>query len=261
MADLTVKVLKNMAEKKILGKNKIGKVLELLEQTYPDAECALDYGTPYQLLVAVVLSAQTTDKKVNQVTGDLFRLYPTAEKMAQISEEELQERIRIIGMYRQKAKNVIALSRMLIEKYGGEVPDDQDKLMELPGVGRKTANVVMSVAFGHQRIAVDTHVFRVSNRIGIACGNDVLETEHSLMENIPENMWSKSHHMLIWHGRMICSARKPKCGECPLDGICMKNNMDGNSQAAGAGSVNDAGGANGTNVSNKAKRRKLSGGK
>lgn len=210
----------------ILSKDQISRVLELLEQTYPDAGCALHYGTPFQLLVAVVLSAQTTDKKVNQVTGDLFRLYPTAEKMAQIPESELQERIKIIGMYRQKSKNVIALSRMLVEKYGGEVPEDQEKLMELPGVGRKTANVVMSVAFGHQRIAVDTHVFRVSNRIGIARGDDVLQTEHSLMENIPENMWTKTHHMLIWHGRMICSARKPKCEECPLDGICMKNGME-----------------------------------
>lgn len=214
-----------MAEKKILSKKEISRVLELLEQTYPDAGCALHYGTPFQLLVAVVLSAQTTDKKVNQVTGDLFRLYPTAEKMAQIPESELQERIKIIGMYRQKSKNVIALSRILVEKYGGEVPDDQEKLMELPGVGRKTANVVMSVAFGHQRIAVDTHVFRVSNRIGIASGDDVLKTEHSLMENIPENMWTKTHHMLIWHGRMICDARKPKCSECPLDGICMKNGL------------------------------------
>lgn len=210
----------------ILRKDQISRVLELLEQTYPDAGCALHYGTPFQLLVAVVLSAQTTDKKVNQVTGDLFRLYPTAEKMAQIPESELQEHIKIIGMYRQKSKNVIALSRMLVEKYGGEVPEDQEKLMELPGVGRKTANVVMSVAFGQQRIAVDTHVFRVSNRIGIARGDDVLQTEHSLMENIPENMWTKTHHMLIWHGRMICSARKPKCEECPLDGICMKNGME-----------------------------------
>ena len=219
------KIGKIMAEKKILSKKEISRVLELLEKTYPDAGCALHYGTPFQLLVAVVLSAQTTDKKVNQVTGDLFRLYPTAEKMAQIPESELQERIKIIGMYRQKSKNVIAHSRILVEKYGGEVPDDQEKLMELPGVGRKTANVVMSVAFGHQRIAVDTHVFRVSNRIGIARGDDVLKTEHSLMENIPEDMWTKTHHMLIWHGRMICDARKPKCSECPLDGICMKNGL------------------------------------
>ncbi len=210
---------------KLLDKNEISTVLELLQRSYPDVGCALHYGTPFQLLVAVVLSAQTTDKKVNQVTGDLFRLYPTAAEMAEIPESELQERIKVIGMYRQKSKNVISLSRILVEKYGGEVPDDQEKLMELPGVGRKTANVVMSVAFGHQRIAVDTHVFRVSNRIGIARGDDVLATEHSLMENIPENMWTKTHHMLIWHGRMICDARKPRCSECPLDGICMKNGL------------------------------------
>lgn len=210
---------------RMLDSDGIKKVLELLHDTYPDAECALNYGTQFQLLVAVVLSAQTTDKKVNQVTGDLFRLYPDAAAMSQADESELQEHIRTIGMYRQKSKNVIALSRILTEKYGGEVPDDQEKLMELPGVGRKTANVVMSVAFGHQRIAVDTHVFRVSNRIGIARGDDVLKTELSLMENIPEDMWSLSHHMLIWHGRMICDARKPRCSECPLDGICMKNGL------------------------------------
>lgn len=215
-----------MAGNRKLKKQDIAKVLEILKETYPDADCALNYGTPFQLLAAVVLSAQTTDKKVNQVTDDLFKLYPTAAEMSQIPEEELQERIRTIGMYRQKAKNLIALSRILMEKYDGEVPDDQEKLMELPGVGRKSANVVMSVAFGHQRIAVDTHVFRVSNRIGIASGSNVLETELSLMKNIPEDQWTVNHHRLIWHGRLICAARKPKCSECPLDGICCKNNLD-----------------------------------
>lgn len=214
-----------MARQKILNQQQISRVLEILAETYPDAGPALKYDTPFQLLVAVVLSAQTTDKKVNQVTDGLFPLYPTAKEMSQISEEELQEHLKVIGMYRQKAKNVIALSRILMEKYGGQVPEDQEKLMELPGVGRKTANVVMSVAFGHPRIAVDTHVFRVSNRIGIARGDDVLKTEESLMKNIPEDQWTVNHHRIIWHGRQICDARKPKCEICPLDEICCKNNL------------------------------------
>ena len=214
-----------MKKNSMLDKKQINEVLRLLEKAYPDAGCALNYSTPFQLLVAVVLSAQTTDKKVNQITGDLFHLYPTAEKMSQIPESELQERIRSIGMYRQKSKNVIGLCKILIEKYNGQVPEDQDKLMELPGVGRKSANVVMSVAFGHQRIAVDTHVFRVSNRIGLAYGSDVLKTEYSLMENIPESLWTKTHHMLIWHGRTICTARKPACSQCPLDDICLKKGL------------------------------------
>lgn len=216
-----------MAEKKILNSEKISRVLEILAEAYPDAGCALNYSTPYQLLVAVVLSAQTTDKKVNQVTDGLFRLYPDACSMSRLTEAELQEHLKVIGMYRQKSKNVIALSRILMEKYDGDVPEDQELLMELPGVGRKSANVVMSVAFGHQRIAVDTHVYRVSNRIGIASGDDVLKTELSLMENIPRELWTMTHHRLIWHGRRVCSARRPQCAECPLEGLCLKNNLQG----------------------------------
>lgn len=208
---------------KMLKKKDIARALEILAEAYPDAGCALQYGSPFQLLVAVVLSAQTTDKKVNQVTDGLFRLCPTAKEMAEIDEKELQDILRVIGMYKTKAKNVKELSRILLEKYDGQVPEDQELLMELPGVGRKTANVVMSVAFGHQRIAVDTHVFRVSNRIGIACGSDVLETENSLMKNIPEDQWTVNHHRLIWHGRNICTARKPDCENCPLDEVCLKN--------------------------------------
>ena len=214
-----------MGSKKMLGKKDRDRVLQLLAETYPDAQCALNHGSPFQLLVAVVLSAQTTDKKVNQVTGGLFEAYPTAAELAAASEEDVQDHIRVIGMFRQKSKNIIALSRILEEKYGGQVPEDQELLMELPGVGRKTANVVMSVAFGHQRIAVDTHVFRVSNRIGLACGKDVYETELSLMENIPENQWTANHHRIIFHGRQICHASKPQCDICPLDGICMKKGL------------------------------------
>lgn len=209
-------------KRKKLNKTEVSKVLDLLAQTYPDAGCALNYGTPFQLLTAVALSAQTTDKKVNQITEHLFERCPTAAEMAQIDELELQEIIRTIGLYKNKAKNLIAMSRILMEKYDGEVPEDQELLVQLPGVGRKTANVVMAEAFGHQRIAVDTHVFRVANRIGLTEEDDVLKTELALMKAIPENKWSDSHHWLIWHGRNICAARKPACDTCPLNEICLK---------------------------------------
>ncbi len=209
-------------KRKKLNKNEVTQILELLAQTYPDAGCALNYGTPFQLLTAVALSAQTTDKKVNEITEALFERCPTATEMSQISQEELQEIIRTIGLYKNKAKNLIAMSRILMEKYDGEVPEGHELLVQLPGVGRKTANVVMSEAFGHQRIAVDTHVFRVANRIGLVEEDDVLKTELSLMKAIPENQWSDSHHWLIWHGRNICTARKPGCDICPLNEICLK---------------------------------------
>ena len=207
---------------KKLKKQDVARVLELLGETYPDAGCALHFSSNYQLLTAVALSAQTTDKKVNQVTEELFQLCPTADKMAEFDEEELQRILKPIGMYKSKAKNTIAMSRTLVEKYGGEVPESQELLEELPGVGRKTANVVLSVGFGHPRIAVDTHVFRVSNRIGLVDEKDVLSTEKALMKAIPKDQWTVNHHRLIWHGRMLCTARNPKCGECPLDGICLK---------------------------------------
>ncbi len=205
-----------------LDRQDVARVLELLAETYPDAGCALHFSSTYQLLVAVALSAQTTDKKVNQVTETLFEFCPTAAEMAEFDEEELQQILKPIGMYKSKAKNTIAMSRILLEKYGGEVPDDQKLLEELPGVGRKTANVVLSVGFGHPRIAVDTHVFRVANRIGLVDEPDVLKTETALMETIPKKLWTDTHHRLIWHGRMLCQARSPKCSECPVDEVCLK---------------------------------------
>ncbi len=210
---------------KKLNRQDTAKVLELLEETYPDAGCALNFSDNFQLLTAVALSAQTTDKKVNQVTEKLFQLCPTAADMAQFDEGELQEILKPIGMYKSKAKNTIAMSRILTEKYGGEVPEDQALLEELPGVGRKTANVVLSVGFGHPRIAVDTHVFRVSNRIGLVDEKDVLSTEKALMKAIPEDRWTVNHHRLIWHGRMLCTARKPQCEKCPLLGICLQKKI------------------------------------
>lgn len=201
-------------------KNNVNEILDILEKTYPDAHCELNHENAFQLLIATVLSAQTTDKKVNKVTESLFKKYKTPEDFLELSEEELQEEIREIGLYKNKSKNIIALCKMLIENYGGEVPRTMEELVKLPGVGRKTANVVLSNAFGVPAIAVDTHVFRVSNRIGIACGKDVTETENQLMENIPKERWSRAHHLLIFHGRRTCSSRKPKCEECPIAPYC-----------------------------------------
>ena len=198
----------------------INTILDLLEDRYPDAECALDHRNVFELIVAVALSAQTTDKSVNLVTPALFEAYPTAAELAAAKPEEVEEYIRRIGMYKTKAKNIVGMAKALCEKHSGHVPEDYDALVELPGVGRKTANVVLSVGFGHQRIAVDTHVFRVANRIGLTAEKDVLKTELSLMERVPEERWSKTHHSLIFHGRQCCDARKPKCSECPVASYC-----------------------------------------
>lgn len=192
----------------------------LLEDMYPEADCELHFGSVFQLLVAVVLSAQTTDKSVNLVTEVLFEKHPDAASIAAMEEEELQQIIKRIGMYKTKSKNVLNLARIIEDEYNGEVPGDYDKLIQLPGVGRKTANVVLANGFGQQRIAVDTHVFRVSNRIGFVAEPDVLKTELSLMKALPENKWTHMHHALIWHGRRVCDARRPQCGICPLNGLC-----------------------------------------
>ncbi len=206
--------------KQMIKKDDISKVLDALEKAYPDAECALEHENIYQLIVAVALSAQTTDKSVNQVTPALFERYPDAKSLAEASPEEVEEYIKRIGMYRTKAKNIIAMAKKLCEDFGGQVPDDYEALVSLPGVGRKTANVVLSVGFGHQRIAVDTHVFRVANRIGLVNAKDPLKTELALMERIPEERWTKTHHSLIFHGRRCCEARKPKCDSCPINIYC-----------------------------------------
>ena len=204
----------------LLEKDKIKEVLDRLEETYPDAECALHHQNVFQLIVAVALSAQTTDKSVNVVTPALFERYPDADALAAADVEEVSEYIKRIGMYKTKAKNIVGMAQKLVSEYGGQVPEDYDALVSLPGVGRKTANVVLSVGFGHQRIAVDTHVFRVANRIGLVHEKDVLKTELSLMECIPEERWSRTHHSLIFHGRQCCDARKPKCDDCPINTLC-----------------------------------------
>ena len=206
----------------------ISEILDILEQSYPDAECALHYQNVFQLIVAVALSAQTTDKSVNQVTPTLFERYPDAETLAEADVEEVSEYIKRIGMYRTKAKNIVAMAQKLCADFDGQVPDNYDDLISLPGVGRKTANVVLSVGFGQQRIAVDTHVFRVANRIGLVHEKDVLKTELALMDRIPEERWSRTHHSLIFHGRQCCDARKPKCDSCPIVSYCEYVNQAAN---------------------------------
>ena len=205
-----------------MKRERIEKILDRLEVTYPDAECALHHQNVYQLIVAVALSAQTTDKSVNVVTPALFEAYPDAFALAAADPEEVSTYIRRIGMYKTKAKNIVGMAKVLVEEHGGQVPEDYDALVKLPGVGRKTANVVLSVGFGHQRIAVDTHVFRVANRIGFVDEKDVLKTELGLMKCIPEERWSRTHHSLIFHGRNCCAARKPDCENCSICDLCDK---------------------------------------
>ncbi len=201
------------------------KVCNLLLKEYPQAKCALDYDSEYHLLVAVMLSAQTTDVGVNKVTPKLFELAPDAFAMCKLSQAELEDLIRKIGLYKNKAKNILAMSKVLCDEYDGQVPGEYDKLIALPGVGRKTANVVLAEAFGQQRIAVDTHVFRLANRIGFTAEKDVLGTEEALMKAIPKDKWVLMHHALIFHGRNCCTARNPKCSECCIAEYCRRNGM------------------------------------
>ena len=191
-----------------------------LEKLYPDAKPALHYTTPYELLVAVILSAQCTDERVNKVTAVLFDEYSTPEKMVTLSQTELEKYIFSCGFYRMKAEHILSASHDILEKFNGEVPNTVEDLMSLAGVGKKTANVVYSVAFGGDAIAVDTHVFRVSNRLGLAKGDTPLAVEAGLNKAIPKKDWSKAHHWLIWHGRRVCHSQKPRCEECSLKPYC-----------------------------------------
>ena len=191
-----------------------------LASLYPDAKPALHYTTPYELLVAVVLSAQCTDERVNIVTAKLFEKYNTPETMVTLSQKELEKYIFSCGFYRMKAEHILSASRDILEKFGGEVPGTVEELMTLAGVGKKTANVVYSVAFGGQAIAVDTHVFRVSNRLGLAKGKTPLEVEENLYKVVPKENWSKAHHWMIYHGRRVCHSQKPACDTCTLSHLC-----------------------------------------
>ena len=197
-----------------------GKILKELERLYPDAQPALEFRSPYELLVAVILSAQCTDERVNTVTKVLFAEYNTPEKMLTLSQAELEKYIFSCGFYRNKAAHILSASHDILEKYGGEVPPTLEQLKTLAGVGQKTANVVYAVAFGGDAIAVDTHVFRVSNRLGLAHGNTPAKVEAALNEAIPKKLWSKAHHYLIYHGRRVCHSQKPDCPACTLKELC-----------------------------------------
>lgn len=208
------------AEGKKVRAQRQKEILRRLDEHYGDAKPALHYRTPFELLIAVMLSAQCTDVRVNIVTDALFLEYNTPEKMLSLTQEELQDKIRSCGLSATKSKNILATCRILLTDFDGEVPHDIDALQTLPGVGRKTANVVASVAYNIPAIAVDTHVFRVSNRLGLADATTVEKTELQLMEAIPKDEWSKAHHWLIWFGRQMCTARKPHCEECYLFDLC-----------------------------------------
>ena len=204
----------------MLSKQKRAEALAILKETYPDAKPALHFSSPFELLVATMLSAQCTDKQVNKCTDVLFPLYNTAEAFAALDFDTLEPYIKSCGFYRMKGLHILETSRILMRRYGGEVPKTREELTALPGVGRKTANVVLSNAFGVPAIAVDTHVFRVANRIGLTEAKDVEHTEQQLMQNIPEKDWGAAHHWLIYHGRQVCAAQRPKCEICPLKEIC-----------------------------------------
>jgi endonuclease-3 len=196
-------------------------VLDALEELYPDAGAELHFTNPFETLIATILSAQCTDRRVNKVTARLFPEYPDAFAMAKLTPEQLEPMIKECGLYHNKAKNIVAACKMLVEKYDGQVPNDRKALMSLPGVGQKTAGVVLLAAFGDDQIPVDTHVFRVSNRIGLTHSKSADESERQLRALLPRERWSHAHHLLIFHGRRICHARKPECERCPLSkGAC-----------------------------------------
>jgi endonuclease-3 len=195
-------------------------IFRRLQAANPNPTTELNYSTPYELLVAVVLSAQATDKSVNLATTELFPKANTPEKMVRLGVAGLENYIKRIGLYRTKAKNVIALSKMLLQEHQGEVPADREALERLPGVGRKTANVVLNTAFGQSTVAVDTHIFRVANRTGIAPGKDPLEVEQKLLKFTPPEYLKNAHHWLILHGRYVCLARKPGCPQCLIRDLC-----------------------------------------
>ena len=205
----------------MLNRNEIRLCLDKMGEMYPDAHCELNHKNSFELVIAVLLSAQCTDVLVNKVTKELFQKYKSPEDYLNVSLEELQQDIRSIGLFRNKAKNIQNLCKMLIEEYGGIVPNNRDELIKFPGVGRKTANVVVSVAYGVPAIAVDTHVERVSKRLGFCRWKDtVLEVEQTLMKKVPKEEWSVTHHRMIFFGRYHCKAQNPQCPDCPLLDLC-----------------------------------------
>jgi endonuclease III len=220
----------------MLNKTQIRYCLDTMGEMFPVAHCELNHSNPFELIIAVSLSAQCTDALVNKVTAKLFEKYKTPEDYLNVSLEELQNDIRSIGLYRNKAKNIQNLCRIILDQYNGQIPADRDELIKLPGVGRKTANVVVSVAYGIPAIAVDTHVERVSKRLAICRWKDsVLEVEQTLMKKVPKEEWSITHHRLIFFGRYHCKAQNPNCDQCPLLHLCREGQkrMKGKEQANG----------------------------
>lgn len=207
----------------MLRKEKRTEILTRLEKEYLNTKTALNYHSPFELLVAVILSAQCTDERVNVITARIFPRLNTPKKMLKLSLGELEEEIRDCGLYHAKAKNLLGMAKMLHEEFKDVIPNDIETMMQLPGVGRKTANVVASIIYNIPAIAVDTHVFRVSHRMGLAKGKTPEETELELQKIIPKEKWGKAHHWLIWHGRMVCKARKPECETCILQDLCPMN--------------------------------------
>jgi len=208
-----------MIDKKIRNE-----ILKRLSEHYDGASSALNFENPYQLLIATMLSAQSTDVQVNKVTPELFARYATPKALMLANIVDLERTIQSCGFYKTKAKNIKATAKILVEQYGSNVPNKLDLLVDMPGVGRKTASVVVSNAYDVPAIAVDTHVFRVSNRLGLADAKDVLKTEMQLRENIPEKDWKDAHHWILWHGRKLCKARNPLCDACFLNDICVYYN-------------------------------------
>lgn len=206
--------------KGILSYDEADKCLDILEETYPDAHCELEHTNPFELLVATILSAQCTDVRVNKVTAKMFEKYNKPEDFAMMDINKLEDLIKECGLYRNKAKNIKASSNVILEEFNGKVPETIKELMKLPGVGKKTANVVASTCFGVPAIAVDTHVFRVSNRIGFVNEKNVSSTEKALQNKIDKSRWTKAHHLFIFHGRRCCTARNPKCDFCTVKDFC-----------------------------------------
>lgn len=203
-----------------MNKQKINEIFRRFSENKPNPRIELDFRNPYELLIAVVLSAQSTDKGVNRVTPALFDIAPTPEKMVDLGLDNLKSYIKTIGLYNNKAKNIIDLSKILVNQYNGEVPSDFEELQKLPGVGRKSANVMLNSIWGKPTIAVDTHVFRTSNRIGLCKEKNVLKTELALLKNIPKEWLNNAHHWMVLHGRYTCKARKPECQKCIINDLC-----------------------------------------
>lgn len=209
-------------------KSNVLEIINAVDELYVNPKCELMFSSNYELLVAVILSAQCTDKRVNQVTSKLFKEYNTPEKMITLSQDELENKIRSCGFFHNKAKHILDASRDLVEKFNGEIPSDKEKLKSLAGVGEKTANVVLATAFGEPAIAVDTHVFRVSNRLGLANSKDVFKTQKQLEKVLPKDLWIKFHYALVLHGRYVCKSQNPNCKECKLNTLCKFNKKGDN---------------------------------